>query len=116
MLHRGQAMGNHQRGTPGHQAGQRLLDQVFALRVERAGGLVQQQDRCIHQQRPGNRQALALPARKADATLAQGRLVALRQLPDEFVGMGAMRCGFDFGLGSIGPPITDIGLHRAAKQ
>ncbi|MNJ74760.1 hypothetical protein D3C77_717420 [compost metagenome] len=71
MLHRGQAMGDHQRGAPAHQAGQCLLDQVFALCIEGAGGFVQQQDWCVDQQRPGNRQALALPAGQADAALAQ---------------------------------------------
>ena len=49
VLDRGQPMGDDQRGTPGHQAGQCLLDQVFALRVEGAGGFVQQQDRRVHQ-------------------------------------------------------------------
>lgn len=71
MLYRGQAMGDHQRGTAGHQAGQRLLDQVFTLCIKGTGGFVQQQDRRIDQQGPGNRQALALPAGKADAALPQ---------------------------------------------
>ncbi len=58
VLYRGQAMGDHQGGAALHQARQGLLDQVLALGVEGAGGLVQQQDRRIHQQCPGNRQAL----------------------------------------------------------
>ena len=71
ILHRGQPVGDHQRGAPFHQLRQRLLDQVFALGVQRAGGFVQQQDRCIHQQGPGDGQALALAARKAHAAVAQ---------------------------------------------
>ncbi len=116
MLHRGQAMGDHQRGAPGHQAGQRLLDQVLALCVEGAGGFIQQQDRRIHQQRPGNRQALPLPTGKPDAALTQGRLVALRQLPDEFIGIGTAGGCLDFRQGCLGPAIADVGLHRATEQ
>ena len=97
MLDRSQTMGDHQCGAPGHQAGQRLLDQVFALCVECAGGFIQQQDRRIDQQCTGDGQALPLPAGQADATLAQRCLVALRQLPDECVGMGTPGGCLDLG-------------------
>ncbi|MCY1180497.1 hypothetical protein D9M73_209470 [compost metagenome] len=93
-----------------------MLDQVFALCIQGTGGFVQQQDRRIDQQGPGNRQALALPAGKADAALPQLCLVALGQLPDEFVGMGAAGCCFDFSQGRLGPAITNVGLHRATEQ
>ncbi|MNC58785.1 hypothetical protein D3C75_1085400 [compost metagenome] len=57
-----------------------------------------------------------MPAGKADATLAQRCLVALRQLPDECVGIGAPGRCLDLGQGRLGPAITDVGLDRAAKQ
>ena len=62
ILHSSQAVGDNQSGAPLHQAGQGLLDQVLTLGIKGAGGLIQQQNRCIHQQRPGNGQPLPLPA------------------------------------------------------
>jgi len=41
ILHRGQTMRDDQRGAPLHELRQGLLDQVFALSVEGAGGFVQ---------------------------------------------------------------------------
>ena len=61
-----------------------MLDRVLALRVERGGGFVQQQDRRVLQQGAGDRQALLLAAGQAGAALedfsldvAPGETVAL---------------------------------------
>ena len=56
---------------------QRLLHPRLGRRVERAGRLVEDQDRRILQQRAGDRQALALAAGKRGAALADQRVVAL---------------------------------------
>ena len=45
-----------------HQPLQRKLDSLFRLVVERGGCLVEQQDGCIAQDRPSNRQTLLLAA------------------------------------------------------
>ena len=67
VFHSGQAMRDYQCGAVLHQAWQRFLNQVLALRIEGAGGFVQQQNRRIHQQRAGDRQALTLAAGKSEA-------------------------------------------------
>ena len=59
-------------GAALHQRLQRLLDLRLGRRVERAGRLVEDQDRRVLQQRPGDGEALALAARKRDAALADG--------------------------------------------
>ena len=59
---RAQPMRDHERGPALHEPPQRLLDKDFALRVQRAGRLVQQQDRRVTQDRPGQRDSLPLPA------------------------------------------------------
>ena len=59
-----------------HQVGQRLLYQHFALRVEMAGGLVQNQDGRVLEQRARDGEALPLPAAKLDAAIADHGLVA----------------------------------------
>ena len=58
---------------------ERLADLGFADRVEVRGGLVQDQDRRILQQGAGDRDALTLAARKLQAALADGRVVAIGQ-------------------------------------
>ena len=58
--------------------GQRLL--ALALGVERAGRLVEQQQRRIAQDRPGDRDALALTAGQANPLLAEEAVEALRQV------------------------------------
>ena len=63
VFHRGQAVRDNQCGASRHQAGQGLLYQVLTFGIQRTGGLIEQQDRRIHQQRPGNCQSLTLPPR-----------------------------------------------------
>ena len=64
---------------PDLQSIERLLDQPLGLVVERARRLVEQQDRRILEDRPGDRHALALPARQAHAAVADDRVVAVGQ-------------------------------------
>jgi hypothetical protein len=62
-----------------HQALQRILHQPLAFGIQRAGGLVEQQDRRIAQNGAGNGDALALAARQARAVLARN-VSALRAI------------------------------------
>ena len=65
------------------------MNQLLALRVEIARCLVQNQNlRCL-QDRPRDREALLLPARQLDATLADEGLVSIGQIFDELVGVRA---------------------------
>ena len=68
---------------------QRILHQPFALVVQRAGGLVQNQDGRVLQEHPGNGDALLLPAGQLHAPLAHIGVVAVGQLPDEVVRLPA---------------------------
>src|SRR5262249_60862949 len=61
--HRRQAMRHHQRRAIDHEALERLLHEPFRLRVEGRGGLVEDQDGRVLEDRAGDGQALALPAR-----------------------------------------------------
>ena len=71
---------------PCHQPVESGLDLALAFRIERGGRLVEKQDRRILQDRPGNRETLALAARQGHAALADEGVVALRHGPDEAVG------------------------------
>ena len=89
-IDRRQPMRDHQRGAALHDLVERLLHQSLAFRIERAGRLVQQQDRRVAQHRPGNGDPLPLSCRQRHAALPEHGVVALRQTHDEVVGEGGL--------------------------
>ncbi len=70
VLNGREAVGDDDAGAALHQALQRLLHQALALAVERGGGLIEQQDARVFEDRAGDGDALALPAAELDAALA----------------------------------------------
>ena len=88
-------MGDDQHRALLHQSLDGLLHQPLRFGVERAGGLVQDEDRWIAQQRAGDRDPLALAARETGPPLAQHGVVALRQRGDEAGSVGRLGGGLD---------------------
>ena len=113
---RGQAMGNHQGGTPGSESWHRFLDQILALCIQCASGLIQQQHWRIGQQRPGDGKTLLLATGQPQAGISEQRAVALWEALDEIMGMGDFRSPFDILLAGIRPGVTDVVGHRAMEQ
>ena len=66
------------------------------LGVQRRGRLVEDQQGRVLEQRPGDRQTLALAAGKQHAILADLGVEALRQVVDELLGVGSLRRPLDF--------------------
>ena len=110
-LHGRQAVRDDDGGAADHGRFQRLLHQAFGFGVQRTGCLVEQQQRRVFQQRAGDRDALALAAGQAHATLAEERFVAVRQALDEFVGGRHFRRRDHFLVRGIGAAIADV-FHR----
>jgi hypothetical protein len=102
-------VGDQDDGAPGHQTLQRRLDLGLALGVERAGGLVEQQDRGVLQEGAGDGDPLPLTAGEPRARLADAGVVALGQRQDEVVGGGGLGGAFDLGLGGLRPRVGDVG-------
>jgi hypothetical protein len=73
------------RGAAGAQNGQRLLHMPLGFRIERRGRLVEQNDRCVADQRACDRDALALAAGQLQPLLADLRLVNLWERGDEIM-------------------------------
>ncbi len=104
---RRQPMRDHQRRPPPRQRRQGELHRPLALRIQRRGRLIQQQDRRIAQNRPRDRHTLPLPARQPHPLLAQERVEPLGQLGEE-PGMRRHRRRPHLGVRRIGAPIADI--------
>ena len=84
----GRRVGDEERGAPLHEPAQAVEDAGLAVGVEAGGRLVEHQHRRVSQEHPGDPDALALPAREADAARAEPGVVALRQRRDEAVRAG----------------------------
>src|SRR6185503_16932798 len=69
------------------QRAQTVLDERFALAVERRGGFVEDEDARIGEDRARDGDALALPARELHPALADDRVVARLEPFDELVGV-----------------------------
>ena len=113
--HAGKPVRHDEHRPPAHEAAERVLDHRLVLGIDRGERLVQQQDRRIAQQRAGNGDALALPAREADAALADHRVVALRQPRNEGVRVGRPGRGLDLGVARVRLAEADV-LRRGAVE
>ena len=93
-----------------------MLNQAFAFGVERTGRFVEDQDRGVLEDRPGDGHALPLAARKLDAALADPRLVAFGEAGDEVVGIGLAGRFGDLGLRGARFAVGNIVRDGAAKE
>ena len=83
-------MGNRDRRAALRQRAQRLLNRLLAFGVDVARGFVEDQDRRIVENRPGDRHALAFAAGEAGAAFAEPGVVAERRVEDEVVSLGRL--------------------------
>src|SRR6185503_4157861 len=74
VLHGREAVRDDERGASGFERFQRFLHQPLGSGVERAGRLVEEQDRPVGEQCARDRQALPLAAGKGHAPLAERRV------------------------------------------
>lgn len=98
VLYGAQAVCDNDAGAPFKHLEERLLHQAFALGVQGAGGLVQDQDRWVLEHGASDAQALFLATTKAVATIADVGLVAAFEPGDKVVRIRDPRRAFDVGL------------------
>ena len=84
--------------------------------VERRGGLVEQEDRRVAHDRPGDRHPLALAAREPAAALADDRVVTVREADHEVVDLGGPGRGLDVLVAGVGPAEADVLADRGVEQ
>ncbi|MNF61828.1 hypothetical protein D3C84_434920 [compost metagenome] len=116
VFYRGQAMGDDQGGAVFHQAWQGLLDQVFALGIEGAGGFIEQQNGRIDQQRPCDGESLALAAGQTEPAITQVGLITVGHGLDKVVGIGNVCRGLNLGQGRRRVAVADVLFDAAEKQ
>ena len=109
-------MRNHHCGAPLHNFFERLLNVPFALGVQRAGGLVKQQQFRISENGAGQRDPLALTPRQPNPLCAQMTLVAVGKGIDKLMGMSHLRCGFDCLLARVAGTIGNVVKNVSGKQ
>ena len=73
----GEAMGDHDRGAPGEQPAQGLLDAALGVQVDVGGGLVEHEDARVGDQRAGEGDQLALAGGQLGAALADLGVIAV---------------------------------------
>ena len=78
----------------------RFLHLLFGFGIKRRGGFIEQDDRCVAEQRARHRDALALAARQLRAVFADRGVIAERKAHDEVVRAGSLRGGDDLVLRS----------------
>ena len=115
-LHRGEPMGDDERGAAAEQVVQRRLQQVLGARIQGRSGLVKDQDAWIAEQRPRNGQALFLALRQLDSALADARVKPMRQLLDELPGVRGARRGHELGFGGAVTTERDVVADGRREQ
>src|SRR5690606_25207761 len=98
-------------GAPLEELLDRLLDEALGFRVERGCRLVEDQNRRVAQDRPGNGDPLSLSAGQTRAALTEDRVVTLGQLHDEVVCVRRARCRLDLLLRDTVQRVCDVGAH-----
>jgi hypothetical protein len=93
---------DHERRAAGGEPVDRGHDQPFRSDVHRARRLVEDQDRRIAQERPGQRDALPLADRQPQSAVADERLVTVGEARDEGVRVRSLGGGLDLVVGPSG--------------
>src|SRR5579863_10474950 len=88
LANRAQAMRDNEAGAVGHQAFQRLLNQLFRRGVHTGGGFVEDKNRRVLEESAGDADALLFTDAQLYATLANAGVIAVWQFDDELMAIG----------------------------
>ena len=109
-------MGDDQHRLAGQQAGEGSLHLGLVLHIQAGGGLVQQDDGGVFQKRPGDGDALPLPAGELRPVLPDGGVIALGQAADELPAVGGLRRGPHLFVGGAPLAQADVLHHGIVKE
>ncbi len=109
-------MGDDERGAALHHLAQGRADLLLHAGVNARGRVVEDEDARLHEDGPGNRDALALPAGKREPLLANDGVVAFGQPGDEIVGVSEASGALDLLVGRVHPPVGDVVPDSVGKE
>src|SRR5215213_9515245 len=109
-------VGNDQGRLSGNEAIQGFLHLRLALDVEASHRLVQDQDRCVADDGPGDGYPLALPSGEGVAPLTYYALVTIFEVHNEVVGVGCFGGLDNLFRGSVQLAIGNVLLDRGAEE
>ena len=109
-------MGDEQRGPVGHNLAERVVYALFDIGVDGTGGVVEDKDARVVQQRPRQGDPLALPTRKSEAPFADEGVVTVGEGFDELVGLSRFGGRLDFLGRRVAAPVGDIGTHAVREK
>ena len=109
-------MRDHERGAPAHDLVQCPQQLGFGCRVERARGLVEDEDRRILEQRASNRQALTLAAGQPASAFADAGMKPALPREDEIQRLRPLGCPPHLLFRRIGPADAQILRDRSVEQ
>ena len=113
---RGQPVRDRKGGSPLHQSRNGQLDPLLCRRIQRRGGLVEDQNPGIVKDRPGDGDPLSLPHGELAAPLTHLGVVSIRLADDEFVGLRG-HCGpKHLAKPRLGLAVGDVLGYRAVEQ
>ena len=92
------------------------MDLFLDARVDRRGGVVEDQDMRVGEEGACQCDALALPTREREAPLADHGVVPVGKGEDELVGLGRLGGGDDVVEGRIGNAEGDVVPDRVGEQ
>ena len=113
---RREAVRNDKCGAVFTQAVERAFDLRFCFAIERARRFIQNEDRRILENGPGNRKPLAFAARQRRAALSNDELVSAWLLHDEIVSFGQTASAFHISRGGVGISDANVLGDRAVEQ
>ena len=87
---KGEAVAGHEGRAACHELCERLLDNLLRLRLHGAGGLIEDQQERVGEEGAGDSEPLALSPRELHPPLPDLGRVALGEVEDKVVGVGAL--------------------------
>src|ERR1051325_1404035 len=111
-----ETMGHDESSAAVHQFLDRLHDGSFGGGIERGGRLVQEEDRRILQEGPGNPDSLSLANAKVAAPFADRAVITSGQAADKLISLGAPGGLPNFLLGRIWPAVGNVLANRGRKK
>src|SRR5258708_3737245 len=112
----GKTMRNNDSGPRGGGVAERFHHRMFCRGVQAAGRLVKYENRRITQDRPGDCNSLLLSAGQRCGPLGNNTVVSVRQVLNEFVGVGQPCSGEYFFIGCIGATKSNVLAYGATEQ